>query len=309
MSKTAFIFPGQGAQYTGMGKDFYENFIESRQVFEEAERILNLDMKQLVFVENEKLNITEYTQAAMITTIAAMISRIHTLGIRPDVCAGLSLGEYAALIESEVLSIEDAIRLVRKRGIYMQEAVPLGIGMMAAVLGLENSAIEEVLETVDGTVSIANYNCPGQTVISGEKEAVFAASAKLTEAGAKRVIPLNVSGPFHSAMLADAGEKLAKELDTVAIHEPKIPYIANVTADYVTCQEQVAKLLEKQVSHSVRWQQTIEKMIADGVTVFVEIGPGKTLASFVKKIDKTVTVINIDKVEDLEKLKALQEEV
>lgn len=305
MRKIAFVFPGQGTQYIGMGRDFYEQFKESQAVFDKANDILGLDMKSIIFEENDKLNITEYTQVAMITTIAAMLAHINTMGIYPDVCAGLSLGEYAALIQSKVLSVEDAIRLVRKRGVFMQEAVPVGLGTMSAVLGMENAVVEQICEDTKGDVSIANYNCPGQIVISGEVDAVDRASKRLSEVGAKKVIPLNVSGPFHSKMLTKAGEKLKEELQTVTIHTPQIPYVANVTAQYVTNEAEIIDLLCNQVSSSVRWQQSVEAMILDGVEVFVEIGPGKTLSSFVKKIDKTKVVINIDKVEDLEKLKDL----
>lgn len=302
MKKIAFMFPGQGSQYAGMGKDFYEQFEESRAVFEKASELLGFDIKEIIFEENEKLHITEYTQAAMVTTMAAMLAHINTRNIQPYVTAGLSLGEYAALIQSNVLSLEDAILLVRKRGIFMQEAVPLGQGTMAAVLGMENGDVEAICAKTEGIVSVANYNCPGQVVISGEKEAVEKAMKSLGEAGAKRVLPLNVSGPFHSKMLESAGENLRQELAKASINKPSIPYVANVTANYVTQKEEILDLLAAQVSSSVRWQQSVEAMIADGVEVFVEIGPGKTLSSFVKKIDKTKTVINIDKVEDLEKL-------
>lgn len=305
MKKIAFIFPGQGAQYAGMGRDFYEQFEESKVVFDKANEILGLDIKSIIFEENEKLNITEYTQAAMITTIAAILAHINTIGIVPDVCAGLSLGEYAALIQSKVLSAEDAIWLVRKRGIYMQESVPVGLGTMSAVLGMENEVVEKICKETEGIVSIANYNCPGQVVISGEVDAVEKASKSLKEAGARGIIPLKVSGPFHSKMLVKAGEKLREELQSATIHTPQIPYVANVTAQYVTYEDDIIDLLSNQVSSSVRWQQSIEAMIADGVEVFIEIGPGKTLSSFVKKIDKTKVVINIDKVEDLVKLTEL----
>ena len=304
MGKTAFIFPGQGAQYAGMGKDFYDNFKECAEVYDNASKALGIDMCRLCFEENDELNITEYTQAAMVTTIGAMLEKIKQYNIKPDVCAGLSLGEYAAMVVSGVLSLEDAIALVRKRGIYMQEAVPTG-GAMAAVLGMPNDIIEKVCSETEGIVSVANYNCPGQLVISGEEAAVDKASQTLKEEGAKRVVKLNVSGPFHSKMLTGAGEKLAKELENVTVNTPIIPYIANVTADYVTEAAPVKELLAKQVASSVKWQQTIEKMIEDGVDTFIEIGPGKTLSGFMKKINKDMKVINIDKVEDLEKLTQL----
>jgi [acyl-carrier-protein] S-malonyltransferase len=303
MSKVAFIFPGQGAQTAGMGRDFYEQTETGKKVFDRASELLGFSMPELCFEKNDRLDITEYTQAAMVTTSIAMMKVLmEQTGIRPDVAAGLSLGEYCALAAAGVMSWEDAITTVRQRGILMQEAVPAGIGSMAAVLALDGEVIEKVLSDIED-VQIANYNCPGQIVISGKKEAVDLAGTKLKEAGAKRVIPLNVSGPFHSEMLVGAGEKLGKVLESVTVNTPVIPYVANVTAQYVTAAEEVKPLLTKQVSSSVRWQQSVETMLADGVDTFVEIGPGKTLTGFMKKITRDVTVFNIEKIEDLEKLK------
>ena len=303
MSKIAFIFPGQGAQVCGMGKDFYEQTEIGRQVYDRASELLGFSMPQLCFEKNDKLDITEYTQAAMVTTSIAMMKVLMEKGICPDVTAGLSLGEYCALAAAGVMSDEDAITTVRQRGILMQEAVPVGIGAMAAILALDAAKIEEVISSMKD-VWIANYNCPGQIVISGKKEAVEEACSKLKEAGAKRAIMLNVSGPFHSKMLTEAGEKLGEVLEGVTVHSPRIPYVANVTAQYVTEAAEVKPLLIRQVSSSVRWQQSVEMMIADGVDRFVEIGPGKTLSGFVKKINRQVTVLNVEKLEDLEKLGA-----
>ncbi len=305
MGKTAFMFPGQGAQYVGMGKDFYEQIPVCREMFELAGKAGGLDIAALCFEENEQINITEYTQIAMLAAEVAMLKAIEEKGLKPDVTAGLSLGEYGALTASGVMSAEDVFRVVRKRGIYMQEAVPKG-GAMVAVLGLDTAVIEKICEETEGMVTIANYNCPGQIVITGEEDAAQAAVEKLTAAGAKRCVPLKVSGPFHSPLLVGAGEKLAKELEYVEIHDIQIPYIANVTADYVTDKADVKPLLEKQVSSSVKWQQTVERMIADGVDTFIEIGPGKTLSGFMRKINKEMKVYNVEKVEDLEKLKALE---
>lgn len=304
MSKTAFLFPGQGAQYIGMAKDFYDNFPVCREVFDLAGKASGLDVAALCFEENDRIHITEYTQIAMLAAEAAILKAVEEKGIKPDVAAGLSLGEYAALAVSGVMELKDIFALVRKRGIYMQEAVPFG-GAMSAVLGLDADTIENICWNTEGIVSIANYNCPGQIVITGEEKAVQEASMKLTEAGAKRCVPLKVSGPFHSEMMKGAGEKLGRELASVAIKDIQIPYISNVTGNYVSGKEKVKGLLEKQVSASVKWQQSMERMIADGVTVFIEIGPGKTLSGFMRKINKDVTMINIEKLEDLEKLTAI----
>lgn len=301
MSKIAFIFPGQGAQVCGMGKDFYEQTEIGRQVYDRASELLGFSMPQLCFEKNDKLDITEYTQAAMVTTSIAMMKVLMEKGICPDVTAGLSLGEYCALAAAGVMSDEDAITTVRQRGILMQEAVPVGIGAMAAILALDAAKIEEVISSMKD-VWIANYNCPGQIVISGKKEAVEEACSKLKEAGAKRAIMLNVSGPFHSKMLTEAGEKLGEVLEGVTVHSPRITYVANVTASYVTDADQVKPLLVEQVSSSVRWQQSVETMIADGVDTFVEIGPGKTLAGFIRKISRDVKVYNIEKLEDIDKV-------
>lgn len=306
MSKIAYMFPGQGAQYIGMGKDFYEETETGRKVFDKASQLLGFSMPELCFQENEKLNNTEYTQAAMVTASIAMMKVLEEKGVRPDMAAGLSLGEYAALVAAGAMEEEDAIATVRQRGILMERAVPAGIGAMAAVLALSADKIEEVVADIP-EVWIANYNCPGQIVISGKKEAVETACGKLKEAGAKRTLFLNVSGPFHSGMLKEAGEKLGKVLEAVEIHDLKIPYVANVTAELVTDPSQVKPLLKRQVYSSVRWQQSVETMLKAGIDTFIEIGPGKTLAGFMKKIDRTVNVLNIEKLEDIDKaVKALE---
>ncbi|MCD8240963.1 MAG: ACP S-malonyltransferase [Lachnospiraceae bacterium] len=304
MSGLAFVFPGQGAQYVGMGKDFYEAFPVCREVFDAASAASGLDIPALCFEENEKLNQTEYTQICMLTVEIAILKAVEEQGVTSSVNAGLSLGEYAALAASKVMSLPDIFRVVRKRGIYMQEAVPVG-GAMAAVLAMDASKIEEICEQTEGIVSIANYNCPGQIVITGEEQAVEAAGEALKSAGAKRVIRLNVSGPFHSKMLEEAGEKLAGELQDVEISGIATTYLTNVTADYVKSADDVKDYLRRQVSSSVRWQQSVERMIADGVDTFVEMGPGKTLSGFMRKINRGVTMYNIETMADFEKVTAL----
>ena len=301
MSKIAFIYPGQGAQKAGMGADFYENSAIAGKMFDKAGEVLQRDMKALCFEENDKLDVTEYTQAALVTTCLAMTRVAEDKGLKPDITAGLSLGEYCAIAAAGGMDDMDAIRLVRKRGILMQNTVPAGEGAMCAVMAMDASAIEKVIETIDG-VTIANYNCPGQIVITGRTEAVGIAAEKLKEAGAKCAIMLNVSGPFHSPLLKKAGEELAEELKNTALHTLQIPYVTNVTAEKVDDISVTRELLAEQVSSPVRWMQSMENMIADGVDTFVEIGPGRTLAGFMKKINRDVKVYNISAWEDIEKV-------
>lgn len=302
MAKIAFMFPGQGAQYVGMGKDFYDSIEVSRKAFDTASSVSGLDLNKICFEENEDINITEYTQIALLAASMAMLMALKEKGVESDVNAGLSLGEYGALVSSGIMDYKDACRVVRKRGIYMQEEVPAGEGAMSAVLGLSADIIEDVLKKEGKPVEIANYNCPGQIVISGETKAVGSVGEKIKEAGAKRVVPLKVSGPFHSSLLKGAGDKLGEVLKEVELNDITIPYISNVTAGYVTDKALVKELLMRQVSTSVRWQQSIELMLRDGVDTFIEIGPGKTLSNFMKKIEKgdNVRVMNVEKVEDLD---------
>lgn len=301
MSKVAFMFPGQGAQYVGMGKDFYDTYDEAKAVYQLAGEATGLDMESLCFTENDKLNVTEYTQIAMLATEVAILKVVEAKGIKADVCAGLSLGEYGALAAAKVMELKDLFRLIRMRGLLMQEAYPVG-GAMTAVLGMDADKIKEICDNTEGIVTIANYNCPGQIVITGEEEAVGKAAQALSEAGVKRCIPLKVSGPFHSALLEGAGSKLGEELEKVTIQKPQIPYVCNVDATYVTEADRIKELLEKQVSSSVCWQQSVENMIADGVDTFIEIGPGKTLTGFMRKINKDVKVMNIENINDIEKV-------
>lgn len=305
MNKLAFIFPGQGSQYSGMGKDFYENFDEAKKVFETACEATDVDVKEICFGEDEKINQTEYTQVAMFTTEIAILEVIRSKGFKPDICAGLSLGEYAALFLAGVLPLDKLAYLVRKRGIYMQEAYPVG-GAMTAVLGLDAEVVNKICDETEGIVKVANYNCPGQIVISGEENAVKLAGEKLSAAGAKRCIPLKVSGPFHTELLKEASDKLTEEMNSLDFSDPCIPYYSNVEATLVTKANGIKEMLAKQMISSVCFHQSVEKMIEDGVDTFVEIGPGKSLSGFVKRINKDVKVINIEKVEDLEKIEEIR---
>lgn len=308
MGKTAFMFPGQGAQYIGMGQSFYEEFSCSRACFEKAEQAIGLDMTDLIFNENERIHQTEYTQIALYVTETAILSAVKEKGHQADANIGLSLGEYTALTSSGALDFEDGCRVVQKRGCYMEQAVPAGVGGMAAVLGMNAEEVEHVLqESVLQDVWIANYNCPGQIVISGKKESVLAAMEVLKAAGAKRTVLLNVSGPFHSPLLSEAGKALAQELAQVEFHQLSNPYVANLHADYVTQPGEIGELLTRQVYAPVRFEQSIRRMIADGFDTFIEVGPGRTLTGFVKKIareyqEKNIHMANIEKTQDLDTL-------
>ena len=302
--KAAFIFPGQGAQKIGMGKDFYETFEVSKAVYDQASSWLGMDVCELCFEENDRLDITRYTQVALLTTELAILKAVEEKGIRPVVTAGLSLGEYAAITAAGKISLEDALRVIDKRGLYMQEAVPVG-GAMSAVIGLDMEVIRKACEETEGIVEVANDNCPGQTVISGEAEAVAAAGEALKAAGARMVTPLKVSGPFHSSMLKGAGERLKPELEKVQWMNSDIPYVSNTTAELVEDKDKILPLLVRQVSESVRWQEDVKVMTDMGVDTFIEIGSGKTLAGFMKRIDRKIKCINIETVKDMEKLEAL----
>ena len=304
--KIAFIFSGQGSQYIGMGKELYDNIPSCKKIYDKANEVLGFDLKELIFnVDKEELNITENTQPAILTTSIAILQAIKDKGINPDIVAGLSLGEYSALVASEALDFETAVSLVKKRGRFMQEAVPQGIGSMVAVIGLNEDKIKKVLKVASerGIVEIANYNTNNQIVIGGESEAVELASELLKESGARRVIPLKVSGPFHTSLLNQASIKLKNEFENIHFNTPKIKTITNVTADFIENGDEIKNLLINQVKSSVRWSETIERMLDEGIDTFIEIGPLKTLSSFVREISKEKKVaVKIFNVEDLKSL-------
>jgi len=309
MGKVAFVFPGQGAQYSGMGKEFYEKFSVARRVFEQASDRLGMDMEKLCFEgSDEELKKTENTQPAILTTSVALLEVLEVEGIQCDMTAGLSLGEYTSLVSSGVLDFEDAVAIVQKRGRYMQEAVPEGVGAMAAILGLDKEMLGECIERASnyGVVEVANYNSPAQIVISGEVKAVKAAAELAKAQGARKAVILPVSAPFHSSLLKPAGVKLEAELRKARIGSPGTPVITNTDARMLENEYQVIPNLVKQVSQSVKWQESVEYMMAEGVDTFIEIGPGKTLSGFIKRIAKenhqSVNIMNIEKVQDLKGL-------
>ena len=303
MGKIAFVFPGQGAQYIGMGKELFENIQVSRDIFNIADEELKFKLSELCFNgEVEELNITENTQPAILATSIAALMALKDRGIKCDVTAGLSLGEYSALVCSGVMDFKDAIGLVKKRGRFMQEAVPVGIGTMAAILGLEADLVQEACTEArtSGIVEIANLNCPGQIVIAGEIAAVELACEKAKEKGAKRAMLLSVSAPFHTSMLKPAAEKLEVELENINLSDITIPVMTNVTGNYISSKDDIKPTLKLQVMSSVLWETIIRNMIKDGVDTFVEIGPGKVLSGFVKKIDRKLTVVNVEDMASLD---------
>lgn len=304
MGKLAFVFAGQGAQKVGMGKELADNFACADKTFDEASEALGFDVKEMIFNgDNDTLMITENTQPTVVTMSIAALRVLEEKGIHPDVVAGLSLGEYSAHIASGSIDFADGVRLVKKRGKYMQEEVPVGVGAMAAIIALSAEDVRECCKEAYalGVCSPANFNCPGQIVVSGEVAAVDRCCELAKEKGAKRALKLAVSAPFHCSMLTGAGEKLAKELEKVEVKDMQIPVITNVTADYVASKEDIKPYLIKQVSSSVLWEDSVRRMIDDGVDTFVEVGPGKALSGFIKKISRDVRVFNVEDMDSLEK--------
>lgn len=305
MGKIAFVFPGQGSQTVGMGKDLYEKYACARKVFEEADAALGFSITDMCFEgPEEELKKTFNTQPAILTVSIACYKVLKEQELTPDIVAGHSLGEYSALVAAGALSFGDAVRLVRKRGQFMQEAVPLGEGSMAAILGLDRQSIIDICKQVEaeyGAVQAVNFNCPGQVVIAGTATAVEKAAEALKSAGAKRTVMLPVSAPFHSTLMQPAAVKLAAELDKVVVSNAKIPVVANLTGRMITSSSDIKPSLVAQADHPVRWEDCVAEIIGYGADVFVEVGPGKVLTGFTKKITKEVLAHNVEGIDSLEK--------
>lgn len=304
MSKIAIVFPGQGAQHVGMGQDFSDQYTEAKAVFQAASEAMGYSMEDLCFHSSaEELKKTENTQPSILTASYAMYKVLEAKGVKAEAFAGLSLGEYTAHVAAETISFEAAVKVVRKRGQYMQEEVPIGVGAMAAVLGLDRLAVEEACKKAStvGVVEPANYNCPKQLVIAGEIKAVEQAVEYCKESGAKKAVMLPVSAPFHTSMLIGAGEKLSKELEGIAYSDFVQPVVSNVTAKYYPDAKSINDLLVQQVSNPVKWEDSVKTLIEDGFDTFIEVGPGDALSKFAKRISKEVKLLNVNSIETMEK--------
>ncbi len=301
---TAFIFPGQGSQYTGMGMDICDSSEKAREIFYTTDKTLDFPLSRICFHgPEEELKLTANTQPALLTLSIALWELLKDTGIRPEACAGHSLGEYSALVAANVISFEDAVKLVRHRGEYMQDAVPVGVGAMAAVMGLDSGIVTKVLEEArpaGQVLSVANLNCPGQIVIAGHSEAVNTALPLLKARGARRVVILPVSAPFHSALMQPARDRLSPEIDAIEFHQPAIRFYSNVTAGILTDAGEIKEKLKEQITRPVRWEELIRNMITDGITHFIEIGAGRVLSGLLRKIDRSVSVQNISDSETYE---------
>ncbi len=314
MAKTAFVFPGQGSQTVGMCKEFYDNYACAKKVFEEADEALGFSIAKMCFEGPEdQLRLTMNTQPAILTCSIAVLAVLRENGLNCQIAGGHSLGEYSALVAADSLSLADAVRSVRKRGQFMQEAVPVGEGAMAAVMGLEPETIDAICRKVEAecgeAVQAVNFNCPGQVVIAGAADAVAKAIDALKEAGARRAVSLPVSAPFHSTLMRPAAARLKEVLDEVEFHDAKFPVVANVTAKPVTKAEEIRSLLVQQAASPVKWEMSMRYMLGEGFDTFVEVGPGKVLTGFTRKIDRTANALNVEDMDSLEKTLAYFKEV
>ena len=314
LAKTAFVFPGQGSQKVGMGKDFYDQYACAKRVFEEADEALGFSITRMCFEgPEENLRLTKYTQPAILTCSVAALVVMREYGLECEIAGGHSLGEYSALVAAGVMSLQDAVVAVHKRGEFMQEAVPVGEGAMAAVMGLTPDEIVTVCQKVEANcgeaVQAVNFNCPGQVVIAGATNAVDKAMEALKAKGAKRAIPLPVSAPFHSTLMKPAAERLKEVLDKIEFRDAKLPVVANVTAEPVVKAEEIRALLVKQAASPVKWEMSMHRMIRDGFDTFVEVGPGKVLTGFTRKIDRSMNALNVEDLASLEKTLAYFKEV